>query len=101
MIEVEGVKIGFFGVTDGGHADVTSSPGDLEFSPRSVDGRSAQAKSCAKAGADLVVAVVARRRAPPIASLFESRAADLVLSGHDHDLMHPITTAARRWSESL
>jgi 5'-nucleotidase / UDP-sugar diphosphatase len=84
IIERGGVKIGIVPLTDD-HSPVTASPGDLQFLP-TVETGVAVAKELRKAGAEFVVAVVHADREQDRA-LFESRAFDLILTGHDHDLM--------------
>ncbi len=78
-----GVRIGITGVT-ADNAPEVSSPEDLTFIP-TVATVKQQAELLRREGADLVVAVVHADRQQDNA-LFESRAADLILSGHDHDL---------------
>ncbi|MHA1523433.1 MAG: bifunctional metallophosphatase/5'-nucleotidase [Alphaproteobacteria bacterium] len=83
MITVGPVKIGIVGLaTQNSH--VTSSPGTLTFQPTLATGL-AQAKALRKAGADLVV-VVLHEDLDLDMELVASKAFDLVLSGHDHDL---------------
>lgn len=83
VVEVGGYKLGFFGLTTPETVEI-SSPGDTVFAPVLETAREASEKLRA-AGADLVVAVAHVGRADDQA-LFESGIADLVLSGHDHDL---------------
>ncbi|MET0277681.1 MAG: bifunctional UDP-sugar hydrolase/5'-nucleotidase [Pseudorhodoplanes sp.] len=83
IIELGGVRIGITGATDEDAATL-SSPGDLKF-PRSVDTVEKQAAALRKEGADVVVAVVHTDRAKDEA-MIRTRAADIILSGHDHDL---------------
>jgi 5'-nucleotidase/UDP-sugar diphosphatase len=83
IVEVDGIRIGLTGATaDDSH--VKSSPGDLRFAP-TVDTVREQASMLRREGADFVVAVVHSDRQKDEA-LFRSRAADLILSGDDHDL---------------
>jgi 5'-nucleotidase / UDP-sugar diphosphatase len=83
IVSVDGVRIGLTGAT----YDETprfSSPEDLKFLP-TVATTKEQAEALRREGADFVVAVVhADRRQDYV--LFATRAIDLVLSGHDHDL---------------
>jgi 2',3'-cyclic-nucleotide 2'-phosphodiesterase (5'-nucleotidase family) len=83
IIEMSGIRIGITAATDE-DAAVLSSPGDLKF-PRSVDMIETQAALLRKEGADVVVAVVHTDRAKDEA-MIRNRAADIILSGHDHDL---------------
>ena len=84
MLDVQGVKIGVFGVLTE-ESDVTSTLGDLVLSP-ALPSALEQAKKLRESGAQLVVAVAHVPRSAD-RQLFESRAADLILSGDDHDLM--------------
>ena len=77
------VKIGFVGLATE-NSPVTSSPGSLTFQPTVATALS-QAKALRKAGADLVVAVLHEDLDMDM-DLVNTRAFDLVLSGHDHDL---------------
>ncbi|HWV53542.1 bifunctional UDP-sugar hydrolase/5'-nucleotidase [Pseudorhodoplanes sp.] len=83
IIEMSGIRIGITAATDEDAASL-SSPGDLKF-PRSVDTIEKQAALLRKEGADVVVAVVHTDRAKDEA-MIRTRAADIILSGHDHDL---------------
>lgn len=83
IIEMSGIRIGITAATDE-DAAILSSPGDLKF-PRSVDTIEKQAALLRKEGADVVVAVVHTDRAKDEA-MIRNRAADIILSGHDHDL---------------
>jgi len=80
---IDGVRIGLTGAT---YDDTprTSSPEDLKFLPTVATTKDA-AEALRREGADFVVAVVHARREQDYA-IFETRAVDLVLSGHDHDL---------------
>ncbi|WP_406854845.1 bifunctional UDP-sugar hydrolase/5'-nucleotidase [Alsobacter sp. KACC 23698] len=78
-----GVRIGLLGSA----LETTpaiSSPGDLTFSP-SVESIRAEAKALREKGADFVVALTHTDRATDL-RLFDARAVDLLLTGHDHDL---------------
>ena len=66
-------------------AAILSSPGDLKF-PRAVDTIEKQAAALRKEGADVVVAVRAYRPRQGRGDVSASHAADIILSGHDHDL---------------
>ena len=80
---IDGVRIGLTGAT---YDDTprTSSPEDLKFLPTVATTKDA-AEALRREGADFVVAVVHASRQQDYA-IFETRAVDLVLSGHDHDL---------------
>ena len=83
MFEFGGAKIGLLGVTaDDVYAK--SSPGNLQVGEIMGPLRE-EAASLRAQGADLVVAVVHANRARDM-EIVRSRAADLVLSGDDHDL---------------
>lgn len=83
IIEIDGVRIGLTGATDE-DAVILSSPGDLKFPP-SVATVEKQAAALRKEGADVVVAVVHTDRAKD-EEMYRMQAADIILSGHDHDL---------------
>jgi 5'-nucleotidase/UDP-sugar diphosphatase len=83
IIEMSGIRIGITAATDE-DAAILSSPGDLTF-PRSVDTIEKQAAELRKEGADVVVAVVHTDRAKD-ELMIRNRSADIILSGHDHDL---------------
>lgn len=76
-------KIGVVGLA-ADDSPVKSSPGDLKFLP-TVETGIAEATKLRAAGADLVIAVAHASRSKERA-LFDSRAADVILSGDDHDL---------------
>lgn len=83
IVEVEGVKIGFYGLTTE-DTPAVSSPGGFTFAP-SVETGQEMAKGLRADGADIVVAVVHT----PIdvdMDLVRTGAADLILSGHDEHL---------------
>ncbi|MEQ1863506.1 MAG: bifunctional UDP-sugar hydrolase/5'-nucleotidase [Micropepsaceae bacterium] len=77
------VKIGFIGLTADDSA-VTSKPGRLKFSS-SMAAAEREATRLRKAGADLIVLVPHAGR-PLDQQLYASGIADVILSGHDHDL---------------
>jgi 2',3'-cyclic-nucleotide 2'-phosphodiesterase (5'-nucleotidase family) len=83
LIEVAGYRLGFFGLTTPDTA-VISSPGEARFAPV-VETARVMGEKLRAAGAELVVAVAHVGRAEDQA-LFDARVADLILSGHDHDL---------------
>lgn len=78
-----GVKIGFVGATAEDSPE-KSNPGDLVIEPV-VATVSREAQRLRAAGADIVVAVVHAAHAIDD-QLIRSRAADVILSGDDHDL---------------
>lgn len=84
MFELDGVKIGVVGLTDEDSA-IRSSPGSLKFLPM-VKTAEAQTKALREAGADLVVLVVHAPWQTDL-RLFSSGKYDVILSGHDHDLL--------------
>ena len=83
ILDIGGIRIGITAATDE-DAAILSSPGDLKF-PRSVDTVEKQAAALRKDGADVVVAVVHTDRAKDDL-MIRNRSADIILSGHDHDL---------------
>jgi len=83
IIEMGGVRIGIVGATLETTPTV-SSPGDLKFTPI-FDTVRDQARTLRAAGADFIVALVHADRATDL-RLFDAKAVDLVLTGHDHDL---------------
>lgn len=84
ILEVGEARIGIVGLT-AEDSPVKSSPGDgLVFLP-TVETAIAQARQLRADGADIVVAVAHASREVDRA-LFDSRAADIILSGDDHDL---------------
>lgn len=84
IIEVQGIKIGFYGLTTE-DTPAVSQPGDITFAP-SVETAKAKFAALKKAGADFVVAVVHTPITVDMALARESLA-DLVLSGHDEHLL--------------
>jgi len=84
IIEVEGVKVGVIGITDPDSA-IRSSPGTFKFAPAVATAKSTAAE-LRKSGADLVV-VVAHTTVQDDIRLVSSGDFDIVLSGHDHDLI--------------
>ena len=83
MFELGGLKVGVFGVALQMTPQMANS-GDLVFSSE-MDTVRAQAKALRDEGADLVVAVTHTDFATDLA-IMRSRAADVLLTGHDHDL---------------
>jgi 5'-nucleotidase / UDP-sugar diphosphatase len=82
-VTVDGVRIGLTGATYDDTPRI-SSPEDLKFLPTVATAKDA-AETLRREGADFVVAVVHASREQDYA-IFTSRAVDLLLSGHDHDL---------------
>ncbi len=80
---MKSIKIGFVGLTKE-DSDVLSSPGDLKFAP-SIPTAMTNAKALRDAGADIVVAVLHEGLDTDM-KLYQSKAFDFVISGHDHDL---------------
>jgi 5'-nucleotidase / UDP-sugar diphosphatase len=83
MVSFDGVRIGLTGAT---YDDTprAASPEDLRFEP-TVATVKAQGAALRQEGADFVVAVAHITRGDALALQF-ARAADLVLTGHTHDL---------------
>lgn len=84
MVVIDGIKVGFLGVTTEDTPRL-SSPGDITFTP-AVATAQELAAGLRREGADLVVAVTHIGFHEDVA-LVRSRAADIVLSGHDHNLV--------------
>ena len=84
IVTFDGVRIGLIGATyeDAARA---SSPEDLVFAPAVATTRM-QAETLRREGADFVVAVVHTDRREDY-ELFASRTVDVILTGHDHDLL--------------
>lgn len=83
IVEVGGVKVGFYGLTTE-DTPLVSSPGDTTFAP-SLETAAEEAKQLRQDGADFIVAVVHTPLDVDMA-LVRSGNADLVLSGHDEHL---------------
>jgi len=83
ILTFDGVRIGLTGATYDDTARA-SSPEDLKFTP-TVATTKTQAELLRRDGADYVVAVVHADRKQDY-ELFATRAIDLILTGHDHDL---------------
>lgn len=84
IIDVEGVKIGLFGLTDD-EAARRSNPGTLKLLP-AIETAKREAKALRDAGADLVV-VVTHSEWQDDLRLMKLGPVDIVLSGHDHNLL--------------
>ncbi len=83
IVTLSGVRIGLTGATYD-ETPRASSPEDLRFLPTVATAKE-QADLLRKEGADFVVAVVHADRKQDY-DLLASRAIDLILTGHDHDL---------------
>lgn len=83
VVTIDGVRIGLTGLAYENSARL-SSPEDLRFEP-TIDTTKAQAAALRKEGADFVAAVLHCDRGDSLALQY-ARAADLMLTGHTHDL---------------
>jgi 2',3'-cyclic-nucleotide 2'-phosphodiesterase (5'-nucleotidase family) len=83
IVTVDGVRIGLTAAAYD-ESPRLSSPGDLKFAP-SVATMQQEAATLRRQGADFVVAVMHAERGHG-AELMATRAADLILTGHNHDL---------------
>ena len=83
IFTIDGVRIGLTGLAFDNSPRV-SSPEDLRFAPTIPTAR-AQADTLRREGADFVVAVLHAERGDSLALQF-SRSAELILTGHTHDL---------------
>jgi 2',3'-cyclic-nucleotide 2'-phosphodiesterase (5'-nucleotidase family) len=83
ITEFDGVRIGLTGATYDG-TPRTSSPEDLRFLP-TVETMKQQAQALRREGADFIVAVMHAERQQAL-DLAAGEAADLILTGHNHDL---------------
>jgi 2',3'-cyclic-nucleotide 2'-phosphodiesterase (5'-nucleotidase family) len=83
VFEVDGIKVGVVGLT-ATDSPQKSQPGDLKFRD-SVETLREQSQALRAAGVDIVVALAHANRAIDN-QLYASRAADVLLSGDDHDL---------------
>jgi 2',3'-cyclic-nucleotide 2'-phosphodiesterase (5'-nucleotidase family) len=83
IVTVDGVRIGLTGAAYEGTPGV-SSPEDLTFLP-TVATIKQQAQALRREGADFIVAVVHAER-PQGIELMAAHMADLILTGHNHDL---------------
>ena len=83
MITVRGVRLGLTGIAYE-HSPRMSSPEDLHFGP-TIETTKAQAEALRRDGADFVCAVLHCNRGDAIKLQYE-RAAELLLTGHTHDL---------------
>lgn len=83
IIDLDGIKIGVVGAT-ADDAPQKSNPQDLKIAPI-VETVHSEAQALRAGGADFVIAIVHASRDTD-RRLIASRAADLILSGDDHDL---------------
>jgi len=83
MFEFDGVKVGVVGLTSD-ESYIKSSPGNLKIA-KMPDTLKEQAAKLRDAGADIIVALAHASR-PEDQELVQTRAADVILSGDDHDL---------------
>ncbi len=83
IIDIDGVRIGLTGQALATTPQVSNS-GDIRFSPL-VASVHEQTQALRAEGADVTVAVVHAPRDQDM-ELFATHAADLILTGHDHDL---------------
>jgi 2',3'-cyclic-nucleotide 2'-phosphodiesterase (5'-nucleotidase family) len=83
-VDVEGVKVGFFGLTTE-DTPIASSPGTIKFSS-TIDAARAKAKDLRQKGVDIVVAVA---HTPLEVDMIVARSAgvDVIIGGHDEHLL--------------
>ncbi len=84
ILDIDGMRIGLTGAALAETPQLSNS-GDIRFAPL-IAAVERQCKALRGEGADFVVAVVHAPRDQDHA-LFRSRSADLILTGHDHDLL--------------
>ncbi|MEZ0172157.1 bifunctional UDP-sugar hydrolase/5'-nucleotidase [Microvirga sp. TS319] len=84
MVDVQGIKVGFFGLTTE-ETPIASSPGDIKFAS-TIDTARAKAKELREKGADIIVAVA---HTPLEVDMIVARSAgvDVIISGHDEHLL--------------
>jgi 2',3'-cyclic-nucleotide 2'-phosphodiesterase (5'-nucleotidase family) len=84
IVDVQGIKIGFFGLTTE-DTPIASSPGDIKFRSTIDTGR-AKAKELREKGADIVVAIA---HTPLEVDMILARSAgvDVIIGGHDEHLL--------------
>ncbi|WP_230531417.1 bifunctional metallophosphatase/5'-nucleotidase [Microvirga roseola] len=84
IVDVQGVKVGFFGLTTE-DTPIASSPGDIRFSS-TIDTARAKAKELRGKGADIVVAIA---HTPLEVDMIIARSAgvDVIIGGHDEHLL--------------
>src|SRR4029079_19019452 len=83
IVSFDGVRIGLTGAAHDGTPRM-SNPQDLRFLP-TVETMKAQAEALRRDGAALVVVVMHADRKQGV-ELAETHAADIILTGHNHDL---------------
>ena len=83
IMQMGPVKVGVIGLT-ADDSPTSSKPGRLKFSA-SMDAAERESARLRKAGADIVV-IVPHAARPLDQQLYQSGLADVILSGHDHDL---------------
>jgi 2',3'-cyclic-nucleotide 2'-phosphodiesterase (5'-nucleotidase family) len=83
LLEVEGITFGLYGLTTPDTIEI-ASPGDTVFEPVLETGLRMR-DALREAGADIVVALVHTGWEDDM-TLYRNGAADLILTGHDHDL---------------
>jgi len=84
IVEVQGVKVGFFGLTTE-ETPIASSPGDIKFAS-TIDTARAKAKELREKGTDIVVALA---HTPLEVDMIVARSAgvDVIIGGHDEHLL--------------
>jgi 2',3'-cyclic-nucleotide 2'-phosphodiesterase (5'-nucleotidase family) len=84
MVEIQGVKIGLFGLTTE-ETPIASSPGDIKFRS-TIDTAREKAKELRGKGADIVVAIA---HTPLEVDMILARSAgvDVIIGGHDEHLL--------------
>lgn len=84
IVDVQGVKVGFFGLTTE-DTPIASSPGTIKFAS-TIDTARSKAKELREKGADIVVAVA---HTPLEVDMIIARSAgvDLIVGGHDEHLL--------------
>lgn len=84
IVDVQGVKVGFFGLTTE-DTPIASSPGTIKFSS-TIDTARAKAKELRGKGADIVVAIA---HTPLEVDMIIARSAgvDVIIGGHDEHLL--------------
>jgi 5'-nucleotidase/UDP-sugar diphosphatase len=84
IVDVQGVKVGFFGLTTE-DTPIASSPGDIKFRS-SIDTARAKSKELREKGADIVVAIA---HTPLEVDMIVARSAgvDVIIGGHDEHLL--------------
>ena len=94
IVDLGGVRIGLTGAAYDQTPRVSSSE-DLKFLPTVAAMKEQARRCCGSEGADFVVAVMHADRRQGV-ELCATTAADLILTGHNHDLFVN-TTAASPW----